>query len=59
MTVLGYVVGILLVIGMGLFAICSFIIANEIDKDIVRYVDKSNIEEHLIFLEKNRNLYEK
>lgn len=33
--------------------------ANEIDKDIVRYVDKSNIEEHLIFLEKNRNLYEK
>ena len=33
MTVLGYIIGILLIIGMGLFAICSFIIANEIDKE--------------------------
>lgn len=28
MTVLGYVVGILLVIGMGIFAVAAFIIAN-------------------------------
>lgn len=33
MTVLGYIIGILLIIGMVLFAICSFIIANEIDKE--------------------------
>ena len=28
MTVLGYIIGILLIIGMGLFAICSFIIVD-------------------------------
>ena len=33
MTVLGYIIGILLIIGMGLFAICSFIIVNEIDTE--------------------------
>ena len=36
MTVLGYVVGILFVIGMGLFAVMSFIIANieQIERDL-------------------------
>lgn len=33
MTVLGYIIGILLIIGMGLFAICSFIIVNKVDKE--------------------------
>ena len=27
------IIGILLIIGMGLFAICSFLIANDVDKE--------------------------
>ena len=36
MTVLGYIIGILFVIGMGLFAVAAFIVANieKIERDM-------------------------
>lgn len=40
MTILGYIAGILLVIGMGLFAAAAFIVANI--ENIEEFIDKDN-----------------